>query len=66
MNDIFYSLIKACVYLVSFVVSFEAMKCINYEKFLKKGHVAQAQVFYCLCVVALAYLVGSFVMVFIR
>ena len=66
MNDTFYFLIRACVYLVSCVVSFEAMKCINYEKFLKKGHVAQAQVFYYLCVVALAYLVGSFVMVFIR
>jgi uncharacterized membrane protein YwzB len=59
-------LVRACVYILSFVVVFQAMKCINYEKLLKQGHVAQAQILYFLIVAGLAYLVGSFVMVFIN
>lgn len=57
---------KALVYILSFVVTFEALKCVNYEKLLKPNHVAQAQILYYLCVCGLAYLVGSFVMIFIR
>ncbi len=66
MHDIISYLIQACVYILSFIVVFQAMKCINYEKLLKKGYVAQAQILYFLLVVAIAYLVGSFVMVFVR
>lgn len=59
-------LVRACVFILSFLVANSAMKCVNYERILKKGHVAQAQIFYYLIVCALAYLVGSFVMVFIN
>lgn len=59
-------LVHACVYLLSFIVSFYAMRCINYEKLLKKNHVAEAQIFYYLLVCGLAYLVGSFVLQFIN
>lgn len=65
MNMIHF-LIRACVYILSFCVSFNAMQCVNYERILKKGHVVQAQILYYLIVFALAYLVGSFVMIFIN
>lgn len=58
--------IEVAVYILSFVVTFEAMKCVNYEKILKANHVSQAQILYYLMIVAFSYLVGSFVMIFIR
>jgi len=64
MNTLHF-LIKCGVYILSFVVSMYAMKCINYEKILKKGFVKEAQVLYFLMVFALAYLVGSFFNVFL-
>ncbi len=57
--------LKTGIYLLSFVVTWNAMSCINYEKFLKKGHVVQAQILYFLITMALAYLVGSFLCVFL-
>lgn len=63
--EIVYRIIKVAVYLLSFIVTFYAMRSVNYEKLLKKGHVAEAQVLYYLLVAAISYLVGSFVMVFI-
>lgn len=62
----FHFIIRAIVYILSFIVVFDSMKCINYEKLLKKGHVAQAQILYYLIVMGIAYLVGSFVMIFIQ
>lgn len=58
--------IEVAIYILSFIVTFEAMKCVNYEKLLKANHVSQAQILYYLIIVALSYLVGSFVMIFIR
>lgn len=64
--DTFSYLIRVAVYLLSFVVCFDAMRCINYEKLLKKGHVAEARILYYLIIAGLSYLVGSFVMQFIN
>lgn len=58
-------LIRAGVYILALVVTWYAMDAVNYEKILKKGHTAQAQVLYFLLVMGLAYLVGSFVLAFI-
>lgn len=60
-----YFLLRAGIYLLSFVVVFYAAQCINYEKLLRKGHEKQAQVLWFLLVMALSYLVGSFVNIFL-
>ncbi len=59
-------LLRASVYIMAFVVSYYALGCLNYEKLLKANHVAQAQILYFLLVMSLAYLIGSFVLVFVR
>jgi uncharacterized integral membrane protein (TIGR02327 family) len=56
---------KCAVYILSFAVTWYAMTAVNYERFLKKGHVRQAQILYFLIVLAVAYLVGSFALAFI-
>ena len=53
--------IRCLVYVMCFAISFYAMGSVNYEKLLKPGHTAQAQILYWLIVIALAYLVGQFV-----
>lgn len=58
-------LIRAGVYILAFVVTWYAMNAVDYEKILKKGHTSEAQVLYFLIVMALSYLVGSFVLAFI-
>lgn len=58
-------LVKAGIYLCALVISYLCMDCVQYEKILKKGHVKQAQFLYFMFVIALAYLVGSFICVFI-
>lgn len=55
-------LIRAGIYVLCFLVCFWAMSALDYERFLKKGHVSQAQVLYWLCAMALAYLAGSFLL----
>lgn len=56
--------IKAGIYILSFIVTWYAMRCVNYEKILKKGHVAEAQVLYVLIVMGIAWLAGSFILAF--
>lgn len=58
-------LLKGTVYILCFILSMQAMQAVNYEKMLKPNHVRQAQVLYFLLVMALAYLSGSFVCVFL-
>ena len=58
-------IVKAGIYILAFAVTWFAMDAVNYEKLLKPGHVKQAQVFYFLIVIAIAYLVGSFCCVFL-
>ena len=58
-------IIKAIVYGLTFVASFYAINSINFEKLLKKNSVKQAQLLYMLLAMALAYLVGSFILSFV-
>ena len=58
-------LVKALVYVACFGVSLYALSALNYEKALKANHVTQAQVLYFLLAMALAYLVGSFLLSFL-
>ena len=59
-------IIRDVVYILCFILSMQAMQALNYEKFLKQGHVRQAQVLYFLLVMALAWLSGSFVLTFLN
>ena len=58
-------IVKAMVYVACFGFSLYGMRALDYEKLLKKNHVAQAQVLYFLLAMALAYLVGSFLLAFL-
>jgi|LAHS01.1.fsa_nt_gb uncharacterized integral membrane protein (TIGR02327 family) len=58
-------IVRACIYILAFAVTWFAMDAVNYEKLLKKGHVKQAQILYFLIVIAVAYLVGSFCCAFL-
>ncbi|MCI5722995.1 MAG: DUF1146 domain-containing protein [Erysipelotrichaceae bacterium] len=59
-------ILRAAVYLVMFIVTWYAMDAISYEKLLRKNKVNQAQVLYFILVMAIAYLAGSFILVFIH
>ena len=59
-------IIRDVIYILCFILSMQAMQALNYEKFLKQGHVRQAQVLYFLLVMALAWLSGSFVLTFLN
>ena len=56
---------STAVYLAFFLVSWYALGALDYEKYLKQGHVRQAQILYVLLVCALAYLAGSFFLSFL-
>lgn len=58
-------ILKAIVYAVSFVGSFYALNAIDYNRFLKKDSVRAAQLLYMILAMALAYLVGSFILSFV-
>lgn len=58
-------LLRTAVYLVCFVMAWYAMSGVNFEKFLKPGHIGQAWMLYLFCVCALAYLAGSFLLAFV-
>ena len=48
-----------------FILSFTGMSAVDFERFLKKGHVREAQILYWLLVLALATLAAQFVMAFL-
>lgn len=56
--------LKTLIYTLSLILSFYSLQAIDYNRLIKKNHVSQAQLLYFLCVVALAYLVGSFFIAF--
>lgn len=59
MNQFIYRVI---VYLLSFVLSLYGLSALDFNRFLKKNKVTEAQVLYFLLALALAYLVGSLLM----
>ena len=58
MNKFF---IKVSIYLFCFVISLFGLSALDYNRFLKKNKVVQAQTLYFLLGAALAYLVGSLI-----
>lgn len=62
---VFRTLLKDIIYIFCFILSMQAMRAFDFERFLKKGHVKEAQVLYFLLVMSLAWLSGSFVAVFL-
>ena len=58
---VFQLILKYTIYIICFLLSMMSMRAFDYERFLKQGHVAEAQTLYFLLVMALAYLSGSFV-----
>lgn len=59
MNQFIYRVI---VYLLSFILSLYGLSALDFNRFLKKNKVTEAQVLYFLLALALAYLVGSLLM----
>ncbi|MCR4949873.1 MAG: DUF1146 family protein [Solobacterium sp.] len=55
-------LVNAFVYVGCFAAAFWALGAVQYEKMLKPGHTAQAQVLYFMMAMALGYLCGSFLL----
>lgn len=62
---VFQLVLKYIIYIICFILSMMSMRAFDYERFLKQGHVAEAQTLYFLLVMAIAYLSGSFVCVFL-
>lgn len=58
-------LIRAVIYIISLFVSFYALQALDFQKLLKANRVSEARVLYALLVIALAYLVGSFIIQFL-
>ncbi|MBQ1476527.1 MAG: DUF1146 domain-containing protein [Erysipelotrichaceae bacterium] len=53
---------RVIVYLLSFILSLYGLSALDFNRFLKKNKVTEAQVLYFLLALALAYLVGSLLM----
>lgn len=54
--------IKVLIYFLSFGLSMFGLDALDFNRFIKKGRVAQAQVLFFVLACALAYLFGSFFM----
>ena len=50
---------RVIVYVISFVLSLYGLSALDFQRFLKKNRVVEAQILYFLLAFALAYLVGS-------
>ncbi len=49
------------IYIISFTLAMFALQSVNYEKFIKKGRVIEAQLLYILIAMALGYLIAQFI-----
>lgn len=56
---------EAAIYLMALYLSFQACKSIQFDAWIKKNRVKEAQLLYGMIVVGLAYLVGTFVLKFL-
>lgn len=52
--------IRVVVYLLSFAVSLYALHGVDFNRFIKKGRIAQAQTLYIIVAMMMGYLLGSF------
>ena len=54
--------LKVGIYFISFILSLFGLNALDFNRFVKQGKVAQAQLLYFVIACALAYLFGSFIM----
>ena len=54
--------IRLLIYFVAFAISLYALSALDFNRFLKKNHVMAAQVLYIVLAMALAFLMGQFIM----
>lgn len=54
--------LKILVYLVSYIACMYGLSALDFNRFLKQGKPAAAQILYILISLAMAYLVGNFLM----
>lgn len=57
--------ISIIIYLICIGLSFQAVKALQFEKFLRKGRTFESQILLIFTAIALGYLVASFVISFI-
>lgn len=57
--------ISIVIYLISIGFSFQAIKALNIEKIIRKGHTFEAQILLLFIAIGLGYLVGKFIITFI-
>ncbi|BAQ57442.1 DUF1146 family protein [Lactobacillus acetotolerans] len=55
-----HAIISIVIYLITIGLSFQSVKAIRIEKFIKKGRVFEAQIFLLFTAIALGFLVGKF------
>ncbi|MDF7638780.1 DUF1146 family protein [Lactobacillus sp. ESL0791] len=55
-----HAVINLIIYFITIALSFQALKAIQIEKFVRKGHTFAAQIIILFSSIALGYLVGSF------
>jgi len=54
--------LRVLIYLVCFIISIYSLSAIDFNRFLKQGKVASAQILYLVLACCLAYLLGNFLM----
>ena len=59
MSDFY---LKVFIYFVSFLIALFGLDALDFNRFLKKGRVAQAYVLYFVLAASLSYLLGNFLM----
>lgn len=60
-----HAIINIIIYLISIGFSFQAVKALKIEKFIRKGRIFETQILLIFLAIALGYLVASFVINFI-
>lgn len=54
------------IYVMAFSLAMYALQSVNYEKFIKKDRIVEAQLLYILIAMALGYLIAQFILGIIR
>lgn len=54
--------IRVCIYIFAFVICLFCLNGLDFNRFIKKGKIAQGQVLYIVIAMIMAYLLGNFFM----
>ena len=60
-----HAIISIIIYLIAIGLSFQAVKAIQLDKIIRKGHVFEMQLLYLFIAIGLGFLVGNVVITFI-